>query len=622
MGAPDRGMSGRTPPPSSRVCRVAVDVLAVERLFDYLVPEGVACRVTVGTMVRVPFSGRRVRGWVVADGVESEAPPDRLRPLLGVVSEGPPADVVDLTAWVAWRFAGPRLPLLRAASPAAVVPPGPPVAAAAGAVAAAAPLDPEAAAVAGEVAGRSLAVVRWPPAARRGALVAALLPGAGSSIVVVPGGGTAALAARLARAGHRVVAYLAEGRPLERARAWDRARLGSSVVVGGRSAVFAPVPDLAAIVVLDDGVEALKEERAPTWHARDVALERARRAGARVVIVSPVPPPEATAAAAVTAPSRSAERNGWPVLEVIDRRREAPGLGLFSRRVVDALRQAVDDGGRAVCVLNRRGRARLLACDACAELARCERCDSAVTEGDEPSTLVCRACGWTRPRLCARCGGTKLRVLRSGVTRVREELAALLPRAGVAMVDASTDKTPGEPVVIGTEAVLHRLGHPEGHPRAPGVARAVAFLDFDQELLAPRFRAGEQALWLLARAARLVGPRSAGGRLLVQTRLPRHEVLEAAVRADPGVLAAAEEPRRRELRLPPHSALARLTGEEPALAAAGEALRRRGVEVTADAGARLARSPSHPLLCDALAEAMSAARTHGRIRADVDPLRL
>src|SRR5439155_16672998 len=189
-----------------------------------------------------------------------------------------------------------------------------------------------------------------------------------------------ALTGRLAATGRVVLPWLSEGRPAERARAWDRARRGGCVVVGGRAAVLAPVPDLAAAVVLDDGAEALKEERSPAWHARPLALERARRAGARVTLVSPVPPLESTVAGPVLTPSRAAERAGWPVLEVVDRRREPPGLGLFSLRVVAALRAAVEGGGRAVCVLNRRGRARLLACAACGELARCERCQAAVAE--------------------------------------------------------------------------------------------------------------------------------------------------------------------------------------------------------------------------------------------------
>lgn len=587
-----------------------VDVLAVERAFDYLVPQELAGRVGVGTIVRVGLHGRRVRGWVVADGVEPETDPGRLRPLLGVVSAGPPPDVVDLTAWAAWRFAGPRLPLLRAASPPAVVPPGPPAPARVGVAPAPAPLpDPEAAALAAEASGQAVAVVRWPPAADPGDLVASLLPERGSGLVVVPDARAVGLAARLAAEGRPVIRYLSEGRPADRARAWDRARRGTCVVVGGRSAVFAPVPDLALVVVLDDGAEALKEERSPAWHARDVALERARRAGARVALVSPAPPLE-TAVFPVFVPSRSAEREGWPVLEVVDRRRESPGLGLFSPRLVAAARAAVEGGGRAVCVLNRRGRARLLACHACGELSRCERCQAAVGEADGVAVLACAACGSTRPWLCARCGGARLRVLRSGVSRVREELAALLPRAGVAMVDAATEKVPGDAaVLVGTEAVLHRVEQ----------ASLVAFLDFDQELLAPRFRAGEQALWLLVRATRLVGPRGDGGRLLVQTRLPRHEVLEAAVRADPGVLAVAEDSRRRMLRLPPYAALARLSGDPVALEAAAEALRRAGVEVSGTgASGLLARAPTADRLCDALA----AARSAGRLRVEVDPLRV
>ena len=283
---------------------------------------------------------------------------------------------------------------------------------------------------------------------------------------------------------------------------------------------------------------------------------------------------------------------------------------------------------RAVCVLNRKGRARLLACAACGELARCEQCETSVAEVDlDPAPgpeniplLGCRVCGATRPRVCVQCGSTKLKVLRSGVSRVREELAALLPRVGVAMVDAGTGDLPAEPVLIGTEAVLHRI-----KPHPSGFTAVVVFLDFDAELLAPRFRAGEQALWLLVRAARLVGPRAAGGRLLVQTRLPRHEVIEAAVRADPGLLAEAERPRRKLLDLPPYAALARLTGDANALALAAENLRSAGdgISVSGAAGdALLVRAPSEDALAAALASALAAGRPAGRLRAEVDPLRV
>jgi primosomal protein N' (replication factor Y) len=665
---------------ATRVCRVAVDVLAVERLFDYSVPEALADVVGVGTIVRVNLGGRRVRAWVVDDDVVSEAPPEKLRPLLAAVSAGPSSEVVALTAWAAWRFAGPRLPLLRAASPVAVVPPGaagdPPSnlrSSGTGGV----PQErrsPGAFELAADAVGRMAATVRWPPAADPGELLGELLAKPGSTIIIVPDGRLGRLAAALRSTGASVVPWLTEGRPRDRARAWDRTRRGACVVLGGRSAVLAPVPDLGAIVVVDDGSEALKEERSPTWHARDVAAERARRHGARLTVVSPAPPLESPGPMLV--PSRTDERAGWPIIEVVDRRREPPGLGLFSPRAVAALRAAAAPGGdperkthrnggqtaqappapagaaaagavaaaagaaaagaaaagavaagagvRAVCVLNRKGRARLLACASCGDIARCERCEAAVAEADPQAggipVLACARCGATRPRVCVRCGSTKLKVLRSGVTRVREDLAALLPGVGVATVDAATGDLPAEPVLIGTEAVLHRA---EPHPA--GSTAAVVFLDFDAELLAPRFRAGEQALWLLVRAARLVGPRSAGGRILVQTRLPRHEVIEAAVRADPGLLAETERPRRKFLDLPPYAALARLTGDPPALAAAAHTLRSAGGDINvsrSDADAVLVRAASSERLADALAAAIAAGRPAGRLRAEADPLRV
>jgi primosomal protein N' (replication factor Y) len=601
-------------------------VLAVERLFDYTVPEGLAGVVGVGTIVRVNLGGRRVRAWVVEDDVVSEAAPEKLRPLLAALSAGPPPEIVELTAWAARHFAGPRLPLLRAASPAAILPPSPGSDAS---VPSPPGCSPRASSdeLAADAARRSVATVRWPPAADNRGFLAGLVAPEGSTVVVVPEGRLGALAGALRSTGATVVPWLVEGRPRERARAWDRARQGNCVVLGGRSAVLAPVPDLAAIVITDDGSEALKEERSPTWHARDLAAERTRRTGARLTIVSPVPPLEAPGPLLI--PSRTAERAGWPITEVIDRRREPPGLGLWSSRAVAALRAAAQSEEGAVCVLNRKGRARLLACAACGELVRCERCEAAVgeadTHADGMALLACARCGATRPRVCARCDSTKLKVLRSGVTKVREELAALLPGVGVAMVDAATDELPKEPVLIGTEAVLHRV-----QPHPAGSTAVVVFLDFDAELLAPRFRAGEQALWLLVRAARLVGPRDSGGRVLVQTRLPRHEVLDAAVRADPGLLADAERPRRKLLELPPYAALARLTGDPPALAAAAAVLRadEGGVRVSGGPGGRgsldavLVRAPTSDRLAAALAAASAAGRPLGRLRAEVDPLRV
>jgi primosomal protein N' (replication factor Y) len=260
-----------------------------------------------------------------------------------------------------------------------------------------------------------------------------------------------------------------------------------------------------------------------------------------------------------------------------------------------------------VCVLNRTGRSRLLACGACGELARCERCAGPVVQRAE-GDLVCPRCGAVRPLVCAHCGATRMRNLRAGVTRVREELEALAQRPVVEVTGTLELGAARADLYVGTEAVLHQLD----------TARAVVFLDIDQELLAPRAFAAEQAFALIVRAARLVGARDRGGRVIVQTRLPRHEVLDAALHADPGRLAAAERARRAELSLPPFAAVAVISG-----AAAGAFVEKLGqplgiAVLGPNDGRWLVRAPDHVTLCDALA---AVERPPGRLRIEVDPLR-
>jgi primosomal protein N' (replication factor Y) len=354
--------------------------------------------------------------------------------------------------------------------------------------------------------------------------------------------------------------------------------------------------------VLDAHDEVYQEERAPTWDGWVVAAERAQRAGVPCVLVSPTPLLEqlAWAGDGLVIPSRPDERAGWAMLDIVDRRQDDPRSGLFSPRLVDVLR----GGGRVVCILNRKGRARLLACAACGDLARCERCGSALEQVADGDGLRCRACGLERPAVCAACGSLRLKTLRAGVSRVREELTALAGEE-VGEVTGESDDVPDTRVVVGTEAALHRIDR----------ADAVAFLDIDQELLAPRFRAGEQALALLARASRLVGGRA--GRVLVQTRVPQHEVLDAALHADPGRLVELERTRRAELALPPCSALAAVSGEGAEAFVAGLP---SGTEVLGpDDGRWLVRAPDHAALCGALA---ATPRPPGRLRVEVDPRRV
>ncbi len=583
------------------MARVVPDVTGLDKEFDYLVPDAVREVVRVGTMVRVPLAGRRVGGWVVGLGPPTESLPlERLRPLAKVTGHGPSADVIELARWASWRWAAGRLrPLLRSASPpgAVVAVPAP-----ARSGAAPGPADPAAARLLAAGGG----VLRRPPAADPiPVLLAAVAEG--PTLVVVPAADDARLlGARLRRAGLTVAVA---------PRDWAAAAGGVDVVIGTRLAAWAPVPDLAAVVVLDEHDEALQEERVPTWHARDVAIERARRGGVPCLLVSPVPSLAALQALggdrAVGLPSRNDERAGWPILEIVDRSRDEPWKqSLLSSQL---LRHVHDPNSVVVCVLNAPGRARRLACRSCRALQRCERCEAAVAQTRE-GLLRCARCGQERPVVCQSCGSSSLVALRPGVTALAEQVGAAAGRPAVEVT--GEDARPPEPsatLLVGTEAVLHRV------PRAD----VVTFLDFDAELLAPRFRADEQALALLARAARLVGPREDGGRVLVQTHLPHHEVLDAVLHADPGRLVGPALARRAELELPPTRALAVLSGagaEEMAIGLRAAGGVSGGVVVNGPADGRyLVRAVDSATLADALAE---APRPAARVRVEVDPPRV
>ena len=640
--------------------QVLVDEPAIDREFTYVVPDQLASGrvpVEVGTVVRVVLNRRRLRGWVTE--LDAPVPGDReLAPISSVVGVGPPPHVVELARWAAWRWAGTWAHFLRTASADRVVaglpsepaqwpniapsePPGGPAHAG----------IPDWVSAAWASDQRLPTVMRLGPCADEWPLVTAALR-QGRSLVLVP---TVAWAARLAgRLRHAGVSTALAPRD------WAGAA-SAHAVVGTRAGAWAPCGRLDAVVVLDEHDEAYQSEAAPTWNARDVAVERARRDGARCLLVGPMPSPDAvhiahaaggTAAAATgsapasmlpastsiptttagelttpaftTAP-RSHERQAWPHVDIADRRRDDPATGEWCG---EALADLLRSDRTVVCVLNRKGRARLAYCASCGDLACSTETGRALRlEGHH---LVDPHSGEARPAVCEACGATRFRRVRVGVKGVAEEMERLARRPVVQVVGepaagaaddtahssswrehAGRRQAGGPALFIGTEAVLHRVPS----------ADAVAFVDFDQELTAPRYRAGEEAFALLVRAARLVGPRAGGGSILVQTRLPAHPVLTAAATADPSAWAVAEAERRAMMRQPPAAAWALVSGAAASSyidnLSAGRLAGMLDIAGPADGTWRI-RSEN----CDTLLDALDAAeRPTGRLRVAVDPMR-
>lgn len=502
---------------------------------------------------------------------------DRLRPLTKRSGAGLSAELIALAEWASWRWAAARLrPFLLAATPEH------------------------------NVAARPRAVDSPPAGATGGVQTVRLGPSedplptvlelagrtTGQLLVVHPSvAGAAALARRLDRSGRRVALWPEQ---------WLAAAEGCEIVVGTRTAAWARLSALGGAVILDEHDEALQDERAPTWQARDLLIERCRRWGAPCTLVSPVP----TIAALVASDSarHSATATDWPVVQIIDRADVEPWKRhQLSSEVIGALR---DSSKRVLCVTNTPGRSRLLACRSCRSLLRCVTCGATVHQLDE-ETLSCARCGTTRPTICQVCASTALANIRPGVKRLAEELAAAANRE-VVSITKEADEIPSSDVYVGTEAALRRL-------RGVDV---VAFLDFDTELLAPRYRAAEQALVLLMRGARMVGRRSDGGRVLVQTRLADHPVLRAAALGDPTIMSDPEIDVRRQLGFPPFGGLARLSGSE-ALGVATQLAVDGRVQVGIDGATALVRSTDWSTLAAALE---SVPRQPG-LRIEVDPPR-
>jgi primosomal protein N' (replication factor Y) len=571
------------------VATVVPDVTGLDKEFDYLVPPELRADVEVGTMVRVELHGRRIGGWVrtITGAASDGRPAEALKPIAKVTGRGPAPEIFDLAEWAAVRWAARRIrPFLVTASPGRAILTLP-VDRRTGA--APAPVSP----ATRELLAAGGGVLRLAPRVDVMPSVLAAVE-RGPTLVVVPEHDACALLATRVRRSGLTVAVVPDD--------WAAAAGGVDVVIGTRTAAWAPCPGLAAAVVVDEHDEALQNERTPTWHARDVVVERCRRAGAPFVLVSPAPTLTAVVEYAgpggVVHPPAGRERAGWPRITVVDRTDEEPWKrSLVTSPLIERLR---DPALTVVCVSNTTGRARVLACRACRSLIRCEACEAAVGL-DDAGRLTCRRCGTVRPPVCQACGASRFANLRPGVTRLREELEAAAARPVVSVTGADPAVPHRAGVYVGTEAVLHRVP----------TADVVAFLEFDSEMLAPRFRAAEQAMALIVRAGRMAPE------VMVQTFVPDHDVIAAARHGDPARLLDGERRRRQLLGLPPFGALAVVSG-----AGAAELVAQVApiLDVGGDGDRFVLRAPDWTTLGEALNAAERPAGA--RLRIEVDPARV
>jgi len=422
----------------------------------------------------------------------------------------------------------------------------------------------------------------------------------------------------------------------ERADQWRALRRGERrVAVGARSAVFAPIRDLGVIVVDEEHETSYKNGEAPRYHARDVALVRARLEGARLVLGSATPSLESMHRVGdrltlVRLPERAGTQP-LPPVELVDlktapRVREAGALP-WSDRLDEATSATLSRAEQVLLLLNRRGFAATLQCQACGAARPCPRCSIALTVHQAPPRLRCHYCGHDEPIPpgCAECGGAVQRMRGVGTQQLERFLATRFPNARLARMDLDTTSAKWShqaildrvgrgdvDILLGTQMIAKGLDFPN--------VTLVGVVDADTGLHFPDFRAAERTFQLLAQVAGRAGRGPRGGQVIVQTRSPDHYALVAAARHATEAFFEAELVLRQDPPYPPIAALVNLVvsgEEENAVADAAAAVGRWCAGLVARH--RLAVEVLGPAPC-ALTRIKNRWRWHVLLRGDSDSL--
>ncbi len=362
----------------------------------------------------------------------------------------------------------------------------------------------------------------------------------------------------------------------ERFDEWHRIRKGTArIVIGARSAVFAPLPDLGLILVDEEHENTYKQENVPRYHGRDVAVLRAAFEPCAIVLGSATPSLESwhntkTGKYELLRLNERADGASMPLVRVVDMRLEQAkhkgGPAILSDKLRVALEQRLEKGEQSILFLNRRGFARSLQCPSCGHVCQCPHCAVALTYHRTDERLVCHVCGHQAivPRKCPECKSPAIILQGYGTQKVEEVLAKVLPQAKFARIDAdamrrknalrdtlSAFKAHKIDILIGTQMIAKGLHFPN--------VTLVGILNADLGLHVPDFRAGERTFQLITQVAGRAGRGDLEGEVIVQTFTPHSPSIQYARKHDFDGFSEQEMEFRRQFSFPPYAHCAVLT---------------------------------------------------------------
>ncbi|HZZ70740.1 MAG TPA: primosomal protein N' [Pirellulales bacterium] len=360
---------------------------------------------------------------------------------------------------------------------------------------------------------------------------------------------------------------------------WERIARGEiQVVVGARSAIFAPTPHLGLVILDEEHEGSFKQDTAPRYHARDVALRRAAEEGVPLILGSATPSLESwrraqTGTARLVEMPRRVFDRPLPTVGTIDLRTEARSKytrGSISRQLHQAMDQALNAEGQIILLLNRRGFATHIQCPACGLALRCPHCDLSLTHHREREIALCHFCDYQTPapRECPECHFEGIRYSGQGTQKLEAEVRSRFPNVAILRMDTDTMQKPGSHeealakfrrgevrILLGTQMIAKGLDFPN--------VTLVGVINADTALHLPDFRAAERTFQLVTQVAGRTGRGERGGRVLVQTFSPEHPAIQAAVRHDFNRFAKAELPIRQSVGYPPFGSMVRLIVRGP-----------------------------------------------------------
>jgi primosomal protein N' (replication factor Y) len=381
---------------------------------------------------------------------------------------------------------------------------------------------------------------------------------------------------------------------VERHRHWRRIAEGEiEVVVGARSAIFAPTRRLGLIVIDEEHESTFKQETVPRYHARDVAVKRAQLEQVPVLLGSATPSLESWRNSEVgkytrVVMSSRVEGRAMPVVELIDLRHEKQLPGGLSDSLRQAMASALAEGGQVILLLNRRGYHTFVVCPHCGQVVKCQQCDVAVTYHRGRNLVICHTCDAERPPppSCPGCAAPHLHYGGIGTERLEREVRGAFPEAVVRRMDSDTMRRHGSheevlaafkagevQILLGTQMIAKGLDFPN--------VTLVGVVNADTALHLPDFRAAERTFQLVAQVAGRTGRGPRPGRVLVQTYSPDHAAITHAIRHDYGGFARQELPERARFGAPPFGRLARVIARGPDEPVVEDFLRRTGAELRA-----------------------------------------